>query len=62
MEALVAYSFRARIRDITDMEITIEQSSDPNATINFHVKNEQGLSEIQIHEVTFYFLQNAMNN
>ncbi|KAB7495813.1 Antigen, partial [Armadillidium nasatum] len=55
LEALVQYSYRARLREITDMKIVIEQSSDPNATIDAYVTNEPGLSEMQEFELDNIF-------
>ncbi|KAF2360648.1 Alpha-macroglobulin receptor-binding [Trinorchestia longiramus] len=47
MEALVAYSYRARIRDITDLKIRIELSSSPNSSLDLHLKNDGDLASIR---------------
>ncbi|XP_045132663.1 CD109 antigen-like [Portunus trituberculatus] len=47
MEALVEYSYRARLRDVTDMRITIEHSSDPNFTVDVQIDNTQRLAELR---------------
>lgn len=47
MEALVEYSYRARLRDVTDMRVTIEHSSDPNFTVEVQIDNSQNLAELR---------------
>lgn len=51
MEALVEYSYRARLRDVTDMRVTIEHSSDPNFTVDVQIDNTQGLAELRSFDV-----------
>lgn len=51
MEALVEYSYRARLRDVTDMRVIIEQSADPNFTVDVHINNNLGLAELRSFDV-----------
>nr|XP_045602144.1 CD109 antigen-like [Procambarus clarkii] len=37
MEALVEYSYRARLRDVTDMRVTLEHSANPNFTADVYL-------------------------
>ncbi|MPC61618.1 CD109 antigen [Portunus trituberculatus] len=57
MEALVEYSYRARLRDVTDMRITIEHSSDPNFTVDVQIDNTQRLAELRSFDVRLRKMQ-----
>ncbi|XP_050702984.1 LOW QUALITY PROTEIN: CD109 antigen-like [Eriocheir sinensis] len=50
MEALVEYSYRARLRDVTDMRVVIEHSADPNFTVD--VNNNLELAELRSFELS----------
>lgn len=52
LEALVEYSYRARIRDITDMDIEIQQSASPNKTIDISLKDVSNLAQMQTFDVS----------
>ena len=52
MEALVEYSYRARLRDVTDMRVTIEHSSDPNFTVNVKIDDANNLAELRSFDVS----------
>ncbi|XP_047740620.1 CD109 antigen [Hyalella azteca] len=47
LEALVAYSYRARIRDITDLHVRFEMSTNPNQTLDVHLSNDGNLAAIR---------------
>ncbi|KAG7158739.1 C-type lectin-like 8, partial [Homarus americanus] len=47
MEALVEYSFRARLRDVTDMRITLEHSANPNFTVDVYLGNTYDLADLR---------------
>ncbi|XP_069981512.1 CD109 antigen [Penaeus vannamei] len=47
MEALVEYSYRARLRDVTNMYVTIEHSANPNFSVNVHLDNTFNLASMR---------------
>ncbi|KAK4320554.1 hypothetical protein Pmani_008591 [Petrolisthes manimaculis] len=47
LEALVEYSYRARLRDVTDMSVILEHSANPNFTVNLHLTGEDNLAELR---------------
>lgn len=47
MEALVEYSYRARLRDVTDMRVTLEHSANPNFTVDVHLGNSLDLASMR---------------
>lgn len=51
LEALVEYSWRARIRDITEMTVEIEHSANPNVTIDFTLDRADKLAILQSYDV-----------
>lgn len=55
LEALVEYSYRARLRDVTDMTVILEHSADPNFTVNLHLTGEDNLAELRSYDVSCFF-------
>ncbi|XP_068231654.1 CD109 antigen-like [Palaemon carinicauda] len=51
MEALVEYSYRARLRDVTDMRIILEHSANPNFTVDLHLGNSFDLASMRTYEL-----------
>ncbi|XP_042229976.1 CD109 antigen-like isoform X1 [Homarus americanus] len=54
MEALVEYSFRARLRDVTDMRITLEHSANPNFTVDVYLGNTYDLADLRSFDVSLH--------
>lgn len=52
MEALVEYSYRARLRDVTNMYVTIEHSANPNFSVNVHLDNTFNLASMRSFDVS----------
>ncbi|XP_076035144.1 CD109 antigen-like [Oratosquilla oratoria] len=52
MEALVKYSYRARLRDVTDMTVTIEHSANPNFSCEVHIDNSANLASMRSFELS----------
>lgn len=40
MEALTEYAYRARLRDITDMNVVVEASASPDATLSMRIDSD----------------------
>ncbi|KAL7648240.1 UNVERIFIED_CONTAM: hypothetical protein RMT77_000143 [Armadillidium vulgare] len=55
LEALVEYSYRARIRDITNMNVEMEQSADPDTTIDISLSKAENLAELQTFDLNGVF-------
>ncbi|KAK8743670.1 hypothetical protein OTU49_001200, partial [Cherax quadricarinatus] len=47
MEALVEYSYRARLRDVTDMRVTLEHSANPNFTVDVYLGDSLDLAAMR---------------
>ena len=52
MEALTEYAYRARLRDITDMNIMVEASASPGASQNIHI-HSNSLATVHQFQVPF---------
>ena len=58
------YSYRARLRDVTDMRVTIEHSANPNFTADVQLGDGPDLAEMRSFDVSscrlllyFFFLR-----
>ncbi|XP_069194402.1 CD109 antigen isoform X2 [Procambarus clarkii] len=51
MEALVEYSYRARLRDVTDMRVTLEHSANPNFTVDVYLGNSLDLADMRSYDL-----------
>lgn len=52
LEALVSYSYRARIRDITNLRINIEFSASPNKSLDLLLTNDGDLAAFRSFDVS----------
>lgn len=50
MEALTEYTYRARLRDITEMTVLVEASASPNANQNVRISSDN-LAQVHTLEV-----------
>ena len=55
LQALVEYSHRARLRDVTDMRVVIEHSANPNFSVEIKLGQTQDLAALKAFDVSNYF-------